>query len=171
MAGLKIDDITYIETDLSTLCAEPLFSFYHLTRLFLRRANVQFEITIQYMAQRFHIHVPFRRKIEIKLFRRHQPISFTAAISPVPPARSSLLARWNSGKYADSGYFAGKVDRGQIWLFFFPASSALGYKHRCRAGDRGEKKGEESSTPSPPLSIHLERNSTHLGISVVESNK
>lgn len=32
---------------------------------------------------------------------------------------SLVLAHWNSGKYADVGCFAGKVDRGQMWLFLF----------------------------------------------------
>lgn len=30
---------------------------------------------------------------------------------------SLVLAHWNSGKYADVGCFAGKVDKGQMWLF------------------------------------------------------
>lgn len=37
-------------------------------------------------------------------------------------------------------------------------------------GEIEEKKGG-ISTPSPPLSIRPERKSTHLGISVVRSNK
>ena len=127
---------------------------------------------LQCMVQRFHVNAPFRRKIEIRLFRRHQPISFTAAISPVPPPpRSLLLARWNSGKYADSGYFAGKVDRGQIWHFFFPPRLPLLWATNIDAEQEIEERKKERNLPLPPLSIHLERNSTHLGISVVESDK
>lgn len=34
-----------------------------------------------------------------------------------PPSPPLMLAHWKSGKYADGGYFASKVDRGQHWVF------------------------------------------------------
>lgn len=92
-----------------------------------------------------------KQKYKPGFFGIHEQISFAAAIScPI----LFFFAHWNLGKYADAGFFADKVDRGQKSVFFL-ASSALGYKH----WDRGEKR-----------SIHPERNSTHLGIWVVRIN-
>lgn len=83
----------------------------------------------------------------MRLFEIHQPINFTAAIS-LSFTRSSLLAHWNSGKYADAGYFAGKVDRGQIWVFsWLPLLWATNIDAEQ---EMEEKKGEESSPPPPP---------------------
>lgn len=47
-------------------------------------------------------------------FSIHEPINYTA--KKVFPS-SLVLAHWNSEKYADVGCFAGKVDKGQMWLF------------------------------------------------------
>lgn len=85
-----------------------------------------------------------------------EQISLTATISP------PVVWFWPIGTSENmlmQDFFADKVDRGQKSGFFL-ASSALGYKPWNRARDRREKR-----------SIHPERNSTHLGIWAVRSNK
>lgn len=72
-------------------------------------------------------------------------------------------SNWNSGKYADVGCFAGKVDKGQTW--FCSLSSAWGGFTNRRGGSRNFH-----PCRAPP-SIYPRRNVTHLGIWVLKNNK
>lgn len=106
--------------------------------------------------------------MEIKLFEIHEPINF----APSVPAFNSvflLFPPWNSWD-ADTVDSAGKVDRGQIWAFsWLPLLWAIntGAKQWME-----EKRHKSFFFPlSPPQSFHPERNSTHLGISMVEDKK
>lgn len=130
------------------------------------RETILLQKQLKSSAQKFHIFVPIKTKSKPDIW---ECMSQLASQQKSLPPCSSVSARWNTWKYADAGLSAGRVDRGQIWLLFsfflFAASSAQGYKHWYRAGDRGEKRERNfHSLLSLPLSIHPGRKSTHLGI-------
>lgn len=86
----------------------------------------------------------------------HEPISSAAEI---PPPHVQVSARWSTWKYADAGFSAGRVDRGQIWLLFFvllPLLRATNTDAEQEMEEGGEG-GEEFPLPPLPSPEHPSR--------------
>lgn len=118
---------------------------HYLTLSLTLRTQIIFTKQLQATFQRFPIRVPFQTKLKWGFL---EYMSQLASQQQSLPPRSLVLAHWNSGKDADAGFFAGMVDRGQIWGF--SRLPLLWATNIDTEEEIEEKKGEEFLLPPLP---------------------
>lgn len=120
---------------------------------FYTRETILLQKQLKSSVQKFYIFVPIKAKSKPDIL---ECMSQLASQQKSLPPCSSVLARWNTWKYADAGLSAGRVDRGQIWLlffflFFFLQLPLLRATNTDTEQEIEKKKGRGISTPSSPL--------------------